>query len=206
MNCNRSRKWASLPLAALVLAGLSSGCAGGSSTLNHVVEAIEGIQVNTSPVVEAFIQYPGPDAKWAGPVLWTIHVAAFEGVEPTFEVSPALPKMRSTTAPELVGRVPASALGMAQGRTIPVVTTESRVWNHQQIRERLQNLSELMLSSADEKEACASSVKVRMTRADGSVIEKQACRGSQQWTQTASELAAEFMTMSRSAPPVTAGT
>jgi hypothetical protein len=176
----------------------AAGCvSGGGSTLSNVVDATEGMKGANSPIVEAYIQYLVPDSRWAGPVLWTIHVSARDTQTPVFEVIPALPKLKSTGAPELSGRVPASGLGMTQGKSVPSATNQSPVLSQEEVRDRFQHLGAALASSDDETSACISAVKVRLTRADGTVQEKQACRGSAVWTQVASELASEFMTQSR---------
>ena len=190
----------------LALSASGAGCAGGSSTLSNVVEAIEGLKGSSSPVVEAYIQYPGTESRWAGPVLWTVHVSAHDSHSPVFEITPALPRPKAAGAPELVGRIPASSLGLTQGKSSSGQPAGTVSLTQQQVRERLQHLAEALASADEETASCLSSVKVRLTRADGTVLEKQACRGSQVWTQVASELAAEFMTMSRIAQSVTAGT
>jgi hypothetical protein len=185
-------------LVALLSLASAVGCvSGGGSSLSNVVDAIEGMKGSNSPVVDAYIQYLGPDARWAGPVLWTIHVSARDSQTPVFEVTPALPKLKGTGAPELSGRVPASALGLTQGKSSPVGSKQSPILSQEEVRDRLQHLGAAMASSDDEISACVSAVKVRLTRADGTVQEKQACRGSAVWTQVASELASEFMTQSR---------
>jgi hypothetical protein len=183
---------------ALLALSLSAGCvSGGGSSLSTVVDAIEGVKENTSPYVDAYIQFLGPDARWTGPVLWSVHVSARESQLPDFEVTPALPKIRSPGAPELSNRIPASALGIAGGKSIPAGAVDRKLLSLEQVRDRLRHLGGAMAASDDESSSCISAVKVRMTRADGSVVEKQACRGSAVWTQVASELAAEFMTQSR---------
>ncbi|MEN9722247.1 MAG: hypothetical protein RJB38_233 [Pseudomonadota bacterium] len=175
------------------------GCVGGgSSNLSSVMDAIEGMKSNSSPVVEGYIQFPSADARWAGPVLWSVYASARDEGQPVFEVTPKLPRRQNLpSVPELSGRTPASALGMAarSASGAPTVKTLGR----EEVRERLQLLATSVASFEEEKVACVSAVKVRLTRADGSVLEKQACRGSAVWTQVASELAAEFMDQSRMA-------
>jgi hypothetical protein len=192
-------------IVAFLALSVTAGCvSGGGSSLSTVVDAIEGIKGSNSPVVDAYIQYLGPDARWAGPVLWTVHVSARDSQAPVFEVIPALPKSRSGGAPELSARVPASALGLTQGKSAPAAP--AGLLTQEQVRDRLLHLGSAMASSEAESAACMMAVKVRLTRADGTVQEKQACRGSAVWTQVASELAAEFMTQSRYSAPADAGT
>lgn len=185
--------WISL----LSLASATACVSGSNSSLSTVVDALDGIRGSNAPVVDAYVQYLGPDSRWAGPVLWTIHVSARDGHAPVFEVTPELPKAKFNSAPELSNRVPASALGLTQGKTAPSSASNSRMLSLEQVRDRLQHLGAALASADPEAGACVAAVKVRLTRADGTVNEKQACRGSAVWTQVASELAAEFMGQSR---------
>ena len=83
------------------------GCvSGGNSSLSTVTDALEGMKGAGSPFVEVYIQDLGPDPRWAGPVLWTVHASAREGSVPLFEVSPALPQMKENSLSELSRRVP----------------------------------------------------------------------------------------------------
>ncbi len=177
-------------------AGLLAGCAGGGS-LSTVVEALEGVQ-NTSPFVEAYVQYIGPDARWAGPALWMLHVTARDGGSPSVELSPALPAVKiPVTAPELAVRAPASALGMVQMPTPPEQAPARKVYSTEEVRERLLGLAGAIQAADAETQACSTVVRVRLTRADGSVLERQGCRASPYWSQMVSEFAAEYMGASR---------
>ena len=65
-----------------------------------------------------------------------------------------------------------------------------------QIRDRLANLARVIQAGDASVEACSSAVKVRLSRADGSVVEKQGCRGSTNWSQVVSEFTAEWIKVS----------
>ncbi len=178
----------------VMLAG-SVGCVGANNaSLSTVVEALEGAR-STSPFVEAHIQYVGPEARWAGPVLWTVHVVAREG-SPVFEVTPGLPRAKTTTAPEVSNRAPASALGLTQIPEGQLVRTETKGFTLEQVRERLAHLASVVIAGEKETQACSTVIRVRLSRADGSVVENQGCRASTNWSQTVSEVATEFMTAS----------
>jgi hypothetical protein len=184
-----------------MLAVLLSGCAGGGS-LSVVVEALEGVR-NPSPFVEAYIQQLGPDARWAGPALWTLHVTARDGVAPSFELTPALPAATikdpgaEPTGLEPAMRVPASALGKVQMPAPQDPSTVRKIPTTEEVRERLLVLAGAIQTAESEEQACSTAVRVRMTRADGSVLERQGCRASPQWSQLVSEFSAEFMGASR---------
>jgi hypothetical protein len=177
-------------------AGVLAGCAGGGS-LSTVVEALEGVQ-NTSPFVEAYIQYIGPDARWAGPKLWMLHVTARDGASPSVTLSPSLPAVETRSpAPEVAARAPASALGMVQMPTPPEQAPARKIHTTEEVRERLLGLAGAIQAADAENQACSTVVRVRLTRADGSVLERQGCRASPYWSQTVSEFSTEFMGASR---------
>src|SRR4051812_39397522 len=75
-------------LIAGLLLTLAASCVGmhGQSTL----DAIQGSIAEAKPIVEAYIEYPGPQERWAGPATVAIHVIARDGAEPTIVVSPDL--------------------------------------------------------------------------------------------------------------------
>jgi hypothetical protein len=194
-------------LVGLISAAAGVGCAGtGNGSLSTVVEALEGAR-NVSPFVEAHVQFIGPDARWAGPALWSLHVSAKEGDRPILEVTPKLPEASSKSSPnsriagdlEGVRRGPASALGMTQRASV------STDWDlgptSEKIRERLALIASALQAAEAETFACSTTVRVRLARADGSVVERQGCRGSVQWSQTVSEFAAEMMSASRFRSP-----
>jgi len=187
-----------------------AGCAGGgSSTLSNMVDAIDGVKKNTSPFVEGYIQYPGAPAKWAGPVLWTIHVTARDGQVPQYEVTPALPVVvHHETTPAVAPKAQSEVTERGPASTLAVTTSvhAHEGFSAEKVREQLGHLAEALASSEKETQACSSSVKVRLTRADGSIVEKQGCRGVAVWSQLASEMASEYMGLSRTNTPVAKAT
>ena len=173
------------------------GCVGaGSGSLSTVVEALEGAR-NASPFVEAHVQYVGPDARWAGPALWTLHVSAKEGSAPAIDVTPRLPAVEPTDEVTVQQRTPASALGMTQMQAPADSTASGQRVTSEEIRERLVLLASTLQAAEQENQACSTAVRVRMVRADGSVLERQGCRASAQWSQVVSEFSAELMGASR---------
>lgn len=184
-------------VAAVVLVG-AAGCVGaGNSSLSTVVDALEGAAPHASPVVEAYVQYLGPDARWAGPALWSLHVSARDGAIPVIELVPAIPAQpQPAVVPEAMGRAPASALGLTRipGQAIHAALQRSiKPPSLEQVRDRLAHLSGIIQAGDSSTEACSMAVRVRLTRADGSVIEKQGCRASTNWSQLVSELSAEWI-------------
>src|SRR5947209_8332355 len=81
----------SLRSAALVVAlgAIASGCL---STQNQ--SSLDGTTskdgVSTQPFVELFVEYPGPQAKWAGPASYVLHVTAKDGGDAEIAFTPKL--------------------------------------------------------------------------------------------------------------------
>src|SRR6185295_670703 len=73
-------------LIAGLLLTLAASCVGmhGQSTL----DAIQGSITENKPVVEAYIEYPGPQERWAAPSSLAIHITARDGSDPTIAISP----------------------------------------------------------------------------------------------------------------------
>jgi len=184
-------------LSSVVLLSSLLGCVGNNASLNTALEALEG--VSSSPVVEAHIQYLGPDARWAGPALWTLHVSAREAGAPVIELSPEIqPKTEIPQSLTVGGRAPASALGLTRvsGSAVNQQKLAEAYPSVEQIRDRLAHLARVIQAGDASVEACSSAVKVRLSRADGSVVEKQGCRGSTNWSQVVSEFTAEWIKVS----------
>ena len=118
MNVIYLRLQRSVGLSLAILVGCVSG---NNSNVSNLADATS-VSGNSSPFVEAYIQYLGPDARWAGPVLWTVHVSAHDSQDPAIEVLPQLPRIKDSFLSELSGRTPASALGLTQGKTVPAVS------------------------------------------------------------------------------------
>lgn len=176
----------------------AAGCVGANNaSLSTVVDALEGAAPHASPVVEAYVQYLGPDARWAGPALWSLHVSAKDGTLPVIELVPAISGARAPiAAPEVLGRAPASALGLTRipGQAIQAAIQQSiKPPSLDQVRDRLAHLAGIIQAGDASTEACSMAVRVRLTRADGSVIEKQGCRASTNWSQLVSEISAEWI-------------
>ena len=142
---------------------LLSGCFG-SSKGGSIMDG----RVNDEaapPFVEAFIEYPGPSEKWAGPHSLSAHLSARGGksgeiavIHPMFKMVDAHPAISVEKAREQFDRIQA-------------------IINHE------------LKSTAN----CSSPVKIRLIRTDGAVISKQACRGQSGWPRVASDLTAQWL-------------
>ena len=161
-------------LVAVSILACASSCVGmhGQSTL----DAIQGSIAEVKPIVEAHIEYPGPQERWAGPATLSVHIIARDGAEPTVTVSPNLfqPEGASLVTPQRKG----------------TLTT-------QVVRERLGLVATALtqnVASNDEKTGgCLSPVRARLIRSDGQVIEKRGCRSQSGWAFQASDAATDLI-------------
>ncbi len=130
--------------------------------------------MNDLAVVEAYLEYVGPPEKWAGPKPFTIHVdASREG--------PIQIKLTSAfEAPEL--RSWSSRTG---GEFHVLGVTETRA--------QLTELARLSAEKGESFQACVNPVRVRLIRADQSVVERLGCRGQGDWAAHVSQLTSLFM-------------
>ncbi len=164
-----------------VVAALSaSGCLSMQSQTT-----IDGNETATNvPYVEAFVEYAGPQEKWAGPASFTLHVIAKDAGGATVTVQPAL-----------FTELPPAGMA-AQGRT-----PASQGLPGELAREHLAHLATSLQGADQAFRGCLSPVRVRLIRADGSLLEKRGCRSQSGWNRVASEAVSNFITATlRGAP------
>ena len=156
-----------------VLGGVGVGCTGmaGHSTLDAISE-----QAGHQPYVEAFIEYAGPAEKWGGPVSLVLHVSAREGAAPEVTSTPPLHIVKGGGPTVEKNRVPASVK----------MTNEAA-------REQLGLLAMALGTGKQEFRGCMYPVKVRLIKADNSIVEKYGCRGQSGWARAASEVVSNFL-------------
>ena len=129
-----------------------SGCLGSEQA---TVKPASQEKVKNSPVVEAYIEYPGPDQRWVGPRDFMIHVDA-------------LHESKKHGNSEIV-----ITKGDHIVRTGPAID---------KTREMLKDLEGTIESSATLAPiGCLSPVRIRLVRGDGTVTQKQSCRGQPGW-------------------------
>lgn len=153
---------------------LLSSCLGMQSQ-----STLDGIQGATHPYVEAFIEYAGPHAKWAGPSNFMLHVVAKDAGAAKITVTPALFRDALPPAGMSKDRAPAS-----QG--VP----------GEHARQRLAHMATSLQGADQTFKGCLSPLRVRLIRADGAVLEKQGCRGQSGWAKGASEAVSHFISAS----------
>jgi hypothetical protein len=146
--------------AALVFGALGTGCVGAhQGTLDEIAGAL-GQQ---EPYTEAFIDYPGPSDRWAGPARFILHVTAKDKA-----VDVKLPAQWHPV-PSNDHRAPAAVL------------------TGDQARDKLANLATAMQEDSSSFRGCMYPIRVRLVRADGEILDKTGCRDQSRWAKTASE-------------------
>lgn len=145
----------------VLLGSLVSGCMTGQN--QSTFDAILGSSQN---YVEAFIEYKGPQERWAGPANWVMHVSARDSGAPQVVIPTAWTP--TTVSPNV--RKPAS-----QGLTAEVA------------RARLTTLAAAMNENDSGYKGCMYPIHVRLVRSDGGILDEQGCRDQSHWAKTASE-------------------
>ncbi len=162
--------------AALAVTASSCMSMQGGGTFDQIAGAL------SSPIVEGYIEFPGPQAKWAGPQGFVMHVDAKGTGLARLSVVPAILGVQSAPAPG-----PDSGPNRVLASAGNGVTSESA-------RQYLANLASSLSQPEQSFRGCLSPVRVRLIRANGALIERQGCRGQGGWAKVASETANRFIT------------
>lgn len=165
--------------AGIYLGLMISGCL--SMQNQPSLEAIQkfGARQEAHPFVEAYIEFRGPQEKWAGPANFLLHVVAKEAGA-----------ARITVTPPVFG---ASRLSVVQKGAVVVQPSVSPGMSGEVARNQLNALALAAQGGDDPFQGCLSPVRLRLIRADGAVVEKQGCRGQKGWPKTASEGVSRFI-------------
>lgn len=149
----------------LCLLTLLTACSSANRS-SPALEVVSGQPKN--PVVEAWIEYPGPPSRWAGPSSLLIHI----DVHPNGDTA----KITWTSEAQLFSDA---------GKPIPRET----------VQDALDDLSEALHASAIPlPETCVNPVRVRLIRSDQSVQERRGCRSPIGWPRIASEVVSDLLT------------
>lgn len=165
-----------------------SGCLGmqGQSTIDLIYE-----QTQSNPFVEAYIEYSGPNARWAGPTTFSVRVLAKEAGAAEVSVSPSLFKSKavvtSASATSLPSMAPSNGPSNAPSTRI-LSSMDNKVFTSEMAREQLAFLAISMQDNDKPFKGCVSPVRARLIKSDGSILEKNGCRGQQGWVMLASAL------------------
>lgn len=162
---------------------------------------------SSQPYVEAYVEYPGPQQKWAGPSSFTLHVAAKDDGAAIITMTP---EMLTGDAPEQTGPSVTQRVPAASGLSNTIAAhPQIRAANMTgiQAREHLAHLVVALQGTQAPFRGCMSPVRVRMVRADGAILERQGCRSELGWSRAVSEMVSTFIEASvRSAEPKMVGT
>lgn len=161
-------------LSCLSLAMISSGCFGSSKGGTLLDGRLN--DESAPPYTEVLIEYPGPSQKWAGPPSVYGHLTSQAG-------KPA--------------KLVMSHLGAEQSELTSAFKPETA-------KEQIEHLRYSAQNEVTPSASCSSPVKVRLVRADGAVISKNACRGQVGWPRVASEITANWMSTAFQGPAVPA--
>jgi hypothetical protein len=158
-------------LAIAALAGMGCLSMQSQTTLDAIHSAM-----SIQPYVEGYVEYAGPNSKWSGPASFILHVSAKEAGYARISATPPI-FGEMAPPPTMGGRVPAS-----QGYPMELA------------REHLAHLATAIQGADPGFRGCLSPVRIRLVRADGSLLEKQGCRGQSGWARVASETVSHFVT------------
>jgi hypothetical protein len=134
------------------------------------------IQKGQQPYVEAFIEYSGPQSKWAGSATWVLHVNARDAANPQVSFTP-----RFVDEPQ-VGSPRGLASEKNASRAAAFLRTELA-----ELASTVQNAGEPIFRG------CLYPVRIRMVREDGALLERQGCRSSSGWARNVSESVSRFL-------------
>ncbi|MEK6580270.1 MAG: hypothetical protein AABZ55_13680 [Bdellovibrionota bacterium] len=139
---------------------------------------LEAIQVagGNQPYVEAYIEYPGPNAKWAGPASFILHITAKD------------------TAAAQVAMTPNWLFPMSNPKDRALAS--ERTISGEVAREHMARLVTAIQAGDTEFSGCLYPIRVRLIRADGAIVEKHGCRGPVGWAKASSEVVDQFITAS----------
>jgi hypothetical protein len=135
------------------------------------LDAING-STGDGSIVETFIEYRGPQERWAAQSSFTMHVVAKSSERPIVVVPPAWANELGTTS--------------ETRRPAQVLTGE-------EARAKMGQLAAAIQEKDTDFSGCLYPIHVRMVRVDGVVTDQQGCRGQSSWAKAASETVDFFM-------------
>lgn len=154
----------------ILIAASVSGCSSGKPAATATKAAQE------SPFVEATIEYIGPPRKWAGYETLSIHLSASGAQNAQVTVVPDLMLAQQ--------RMPASLVSPQ--------ATSAHV-SPDLLRTQLAELGKAVQQPEPEFSECMYPVRVRLVRADGTVLQKEGCRSPKGWPALVSQSASRWM-------------
>ena len=169
--------WKTVTLISSMALTLGSGCSQlkGPQKPDPKTAITDPAGINSQAVVEAYLEYIGPPERWAGPKPFVIHVDAthVSGIQVKITSAFEDSEMRGWAA--------------KSGGSLRIPTTA----------EARNQLTELAVVSSSQVvpafQACVNPIRVRLIRADQSVVEKLGCRGQGEWAAKVSNLTSHFV-------------
>ena len=191
-------------LSSLVLAGACTSLT--DHPAMNSLEAVKGQSNPGQPYVEAYFEFVGPQAKWAGPPSWVVHVDAREGewarvkTQPTLFTEGAATATIPTAPDETIKegahggekRAPA-AVSKAQPPASSLTVQNART----QLAEIASMISPDRKPQSVVNLACLHPVRVRLIKQDGTVLDQQGCRSIHGWEAQVAKTTAAFLDSSR---------
>lgn len=157
-----------------------SGCMAARQTLDEIDGSMGFAAEGT--VIEAYIEYPGPAERWAGPQSLLVRVSAKDGSESgQVLITPELFSKLEVRSPKGVARMPAPM----------AMDTEATRAQLAELAAALQQDGED--TAAVQFRGCLYPVRVRLVRSDGAIMEKHGCRAHEGWTAEVSRLTSVFL-------------
>jgi hypothetical protein len=173
------------------------------------LDAANGAGGSNQPFVEAYIEYPGPQAKWSGPASFILHVTAKDAGPAQITTTPelatadkpaALPTAPSDHSEDEVSQRAPAASGLAH------MVTPFRNMSSDEARSQLAYLANSLQGAQAPFRGCMSPVRVRLVRANGSLLERLGCRSELGWSRAVSESVSTFVDASINGMPAKTST
>lgn len=195
--------------ASVALAWGGSGCLSMQSQSSLDGE-VTTLNTSTQPYVEAYVEYAGPQARWAGPGSFILHVTAKDSGAAQITTTPVLLTDESPgdtkahdAAPRVSRRTPAaSSLGVAGESPSQDLLPAIHRMSSEEARAKLAHLVNALQGAQALFHGCMSPVRVHLVRADGGILERQGCRSELGWSRAVSETVSSFIEASLHGTPV----
>jgi hypothetical protein len=186
------------------LAATGGGCH--SIQTLTTLEGPKGPNNSSQPYVEAYVEYPGPQSKWAGPASYILHVTAKDAGLAQITMTPELMEVERPKADRhddevtSTTRAPAASAAMDPAASASVAPPASvtpgpafRNMTSDEARAQLAYMANALQGAQAPFRGCMSPVRVRMVRSNGGILEKQGCRSELGWSRAVSETVSTFV-------------
>jgi len=138
-----------------------------------------------STFVEAYLEYVGPPDRWAGPRTLTLHLLAHDAEQASAILTPNPVTPKSAAG----GDTPSAAANSGASGHLPVAQLVARA--------ELDELGRAVLEQAIPFAGCLYPIRVKLIRADGSLLEREGCRGNHGWPVAVSRTVSDMIRIAR---------